>query len=455
MAPYVRYDESASQYVLVQPGHAPELLDSSSIAAAIMSEEPAEDDNNHLYDILLLSKETGQEDLEIGTSKEKHALRIIKAADVPDFLLDAYLVPRPQHLFVASTMGHVSNLHLIVSIKSGTGEAQAFCDNVVRPALHWIGLSPDTHITTSENFITELTTSLFIPRANQGIAQTLLLLAGDGAVVDILNAMSSSQLSILFVKPTIGLIPMGTGNALANSTGLNRDMTRGLRTLFHGHPQSLPTLKATFSAGSKLLSDEGRESEEVSLFRGAVVCSWALHASLVADSDTTEYRKHGAQRFAMAAQELLSPSDGSLPHVFQGEITVYTADSEMMLTPRVLPQHDHMYILVTLVSHLQETFSISPESKPLDGRLRLLRFGPMGSNEVLRLMGLAYQGGQHVHEREVEYEDIERLDIKFEEEDSCWRRVCVDGRIVQVDQGGFVEITKGPTTFLDIISDCD
>lgn len=62
-----------------------------------------------------------------------------------------------------------------------------------------------------------------------------------------------------FVKPTIGLIPMGTGNALANSAGINSDGTNGLRHLLRGSPHGIPSFKATFSPGSELLVDEGRE----------------------------------------------------------------------------------------------------------------------------------------------------------------------------------------------------
>lgn len=118
---------------------------------------------------------------------------------------------------------------------------------------------------------------------------------------------------------------------------------------------------------------------------GAVVCSWGLHASLVADSDTTEYRKHGSKRFAMAANEILSPSDGSSSHVYKGVVTPI-GDNDKTMKP--LAEHEHMYILATMVSNLEQKLNISPLSRPLDGQMRLLHFGPMSAERVMDIMGM-------------------------------------------------------------------
>jgi hypothetical protein len=115
-----------------------------------------------------------------------------------------------------------------------------------------------------------------------------------------------------------------------------------------------------------------------------------------------------------------------------------------------------MYVLATLVSNLEKTFTISPSSKPLDGQLRLVHFGPMPSGkEVMGVMGQAYQGGKHVADPAVGYEDIEGLRIDFEgkEEDGRWRRICVDGKIVRVDKDGWIELRKEPRHVLDVICD--
>ena len=379
-------------------------------------------------------------------------------------LLEQYCVSSlPKHLAVPPDHNGRCSLHVIVSVKSGTCQADAFFINVLQKVFKALGFSEqhyEVHKTTSERFIKDFTHNLLCPRANQGINQTVLLLSGDGGVVDIINAMLQVPQSHNFVKPTIGLIAMGTGNALANSTGLNSDSTKGLRSFLQGTPHSLPTFTAKFSPGSVLLTNEGRQTEplpteggQFGVLHGAVVCSWALHASLVADSDTTEYRKYGAQRFQMAAKELLHPSDGSKPHTYKGRVTLFRMSEGGREYPEYLDRTEHMYILATLVSNLEQKLRISPRSKPLDGQLRLLHFGVLPSDDIMRILGMAFAGGDHIREPVVGYQTLEAMRIDLEEADSRWRRICVDGTIVQVGEGGWVEARKESHDVLDLVVD--
>lgn len=388
----------------------------------------------------------------------------LQLLSVPQPILDNLGISLyPPHLFIPRGSDDVPNLHVVISLGSGRGEAKHFFDNVVRSTFKAVGLEEQAyqaHVTESEQSITNLARNVFLPQANNGIAQTILLLSGDGGIVDIVNVLLSSLQSPQYVKPAIGLVAMGTGNALANSISLNRGATRGLGNFLRGTQRSLPTFTANFSPGSEFLVDEGRSSEPLPLsdagsavVYGAVVCSWALHASLVADSDTTEYRKHGSNRFQMAANELLAPSDGSEPHVYKGKITLITKDRDGRETHHVLERREHMYLLATLVSNLEENLTISPDSKPLDGQLRLVHFGAVSSAEVTRIFGLAFQGGGHVKDESVGYENIDGLRIDFAEKDSRWRRVCVDGKIVRVSEGGWVEVRKSTRDVVDIIAD--
>jgi diacylglycerol kinase family enzyme len=114
-------------------------------------------------------------------------------------------------------------------------------------------------------------------------------------------------------------------------------------------------------------------------------------------------------------------------------------------------RQEHGYILLTLVSNLEKTFTISPASEPLDGKLRVVHFGPEAGEEVLRIMGLAYQGGKHVGDEKVEYEEVRGMRIEFLERDEegdgmegRWRRVCIDGLIVRAEEGGWMEVSEVP-----------
>jgi len=74
----------------------------------------------------------------------------------------------------------------------------------------------------------------------------------------------------------------------------------------------------------------------------------------------------------------------------------------------------------------------------------------MSGDEVMRVMTLAYQDGKHVEEDVVGYEDVEAVRIEFKEEEKRWRRVCVDGKIVVVEAGGWVEVRKEDRRVVDL-----
>ncbi|MCJ1243145.1 hypothetical protein MMC30_000342 [Trapelia coarctata] len=421
-------------------------------------QEPQEHD---YHTLLYLEKQelSGPE-----TPEPKVVAKIEHIQDPPPSLLERFRVAGvPQHLSVPAGPNDHCNIHVIVSIKSGTCQADSFFGNVVHQTFEALGLSGqqyEVHRTTSERFIGDFTRDILLPRANQGIQQTVLLLSGDGGAVDIINALLRPPMGIGFVKPTIGIVAMGTGNALANSSGLLQDSTKGLRSFLRGKPHNLPTFTAKFSPGSELLTNEGCRSEHLpqeggyfGVLHGAVVCSWGLHASLVADSDTTEYRKYGSERFQMAAKELLYPSDGSKPHAYKGRVTLFRMNAGGREYPEYLDRSEHTYILATLVSNLEEKFMISPRSKSLDGQLRLVHFGALSSEEILRILGMATSGGGHIREAVVGYQTIEGMRINIQEPDSRWRRICVDGKIVQVGEGGWVEVRKESHNVLDLVID--
>lgn len=232
-----------------------------------------------------------------------------------------------------------------------------------------------------------------------------------------------------YTKPVIALFPLGTGNALFHSlhklSSVPSIYVQGLRTLLNGTPKSLPIFKASFSPGSKLLTNEGRDAIKLkdNCLYGAVVASYGLHSTLVADSDTTEYRKHGDKRFGMVAKDLLED-----PHAYQADVTG-------------VAREEHGYLLWTMVSNLEKTFTISPKSLPLDGKMWFVHFGVLNGKEAMDVMGSAYDGGKHVLRNEVGYEEVRDVKVLIKEKDLKWRRVCIDGAIVAVEEGGRFELS--------------
>ncbi|KAF2111652.1 ATP-NAD kinase-like domain-containing protein [Lophiotrema nucula] len=350
--------------------------------------------------------------------------------------------------------------HIVISTGSGTGKAQDFYNQGLKPVLEILfPASHDAfhiHTTESATSVLDLTNKLFLPKADSGTQLRIVILSGDGGIIDLVNGLLSKPASAQYAPPQVVLLPLGTANALYHSINAGRDNTWGLSSLAGDSiSQPLPIFTATFSPGARLLVDEARKEEELSkdpetgapILHGAVVASWGFHASLVADSDTAEYRKHGIERFKMAANDLLYPADGASPHHYKAKVSVLSGTT---WTP--LKEEEHMYVLASMVSNLEKPFTISPASKPLDGSLHLVRFGPTDGANAMRLMGLAYQGGKHVEDPDVLYQAIDGLRIEFEgrEEDFKWRRICIDGKIVRLEKKGWVEIRKEERRVLDI-----
>ncbi|KAJ5118515.1 ATP-NAD kinase PpnK-type [Penicillium atrosanguineum] len=337
--------------------------------------------------------------------------------------------------------------------------AKTVYQHAVQPFLTYLAISHQVHETQSAQTILELSQSQFLERACAGIPQTIILLSGDGGLIDIVDVFYRTHRK-MHVSPHIALVPCGTGNAMASSIGLRAGPASSLTGLLWGKSVPMPVFAAKLSPGSQLVVDEGRNRSPIDAdsdaphrtMYGAVVASWGLHAALVADSDTVDYRKFGSERFKMAAKELLYPSDGTNSHRFQGKLTLTTKDSQTDdLYEKPMEDNEHMYVLATLVSRLEKEFMISPESEPLGGQMRLLRFGPLPAEEAMRLMTLAYQEGQHVREETVTYVEVERVRIDFFEDQERWRRICIDGKIVAVEKGGWMELHKEPRQLLNVI----
>lgn len=356
----------------------------------------------------------------------------------PPRLLNISKKPRDISLPATETL----ETHIILSTGSGHQKAQPFYTDVLSPVLSATGIpTTNLHTTQSESSILDLTRDVFFPAANAGKHLRIILASGDGGIVDLVNGLLAQPHSSSYVSPNIVLLPLGTANALYHSSHPSPTNTWGLSALTSCTSKPLHTFTATFSPGSRLLVNEARSTAEIpgNVLHGAVVVSWGMHASLVADSDSSEYRKFGIDRFKMAAKEALYPADGNLPHAYFGSVST-TSTSNQTWTP--LPEEEHLYTLTTLVSNLERTFCISPSSTPLGGNMYLVHFGPTTGDEAMRIMGLAYQGGKHVEDEKVRYEKVEGLRVEMREEDERWRRVCVDGKIVRVEEGGWVEVRK-------------
>jgi len=183
-----------------------------------------------------------------------------------------------------------ADIFVIVSSLSGAGLAAIAYDNILAPLLNILSIDATVHKTSSGTSHREfIETALF----SANTENVIVVFGGDTMVYDILNALAKNHsLSAGLRSFTLSLVPCGTGNALATSLGITSipiGISRffGISTVSRVEQKTLPVVKVT-------IQEEGAEK----VIWSAVVCSWGLHASLVADSDTPEMRRlYGPKRF--------------------------------------------------------------------------------------------------------------------------------------------------------------
>lgn len=392
---------------------------------------------------LILALRQGQQD-----GEEPFQLSFFLASSLPQRFLDQYLVTD----LPDSLRGEASStLDVLISVRSGTGLAEKFYSLVLQPLLAVLGLKSNaSHGPGNRSYTVTLTkdvnTVKEFAKSKLGIkgsadasgsgSKMVILLSGDGGIVDLLNGTTPST-----SLPTVALIPLGTGNALFHSLhkphyatfpASPSHLVLALRALFQGRTAPLPTFRASFSTGSHLVDNDAPHAlgDPVDELEGAIVASYGFHSQLVWESDTPAYRKHGAKRFGMVAEELLKE-----PHAYRA--LVETPEGRIGTD-----EEPFNYILATMVSNLEKTFTISPASEPLDGLLRLVHFGGATGQRTMEIMGAAYGGGQHVAMEGVGYQTVEEVNVVTTEEDARWRKVCIDGTIVELPQGGSMVVRK-------------
>ncbi|KAK8042771.1 TRM-domain-containing protein [Apiospora phragmitis] len=465
-----------------------------------------------LYDILSLKEETSSDD------SVSFRLSHQSATDVPKSLLDKFLVEEaPEHLRAADNR----KVHLVVSTSSGMGLALDFYNSVLQPLLGGFGLSAAVPgddgdgKSSSLNLVTTRDAQSireFAASLPLGVEHTVVLMSGDGGIMESLNGKATVDdddedgpaMVRLRPLPLIAMLPLGTGNALFNSlhkgvyaaceaeSAAPSPLALGLRTLLRGRRAPLPSFRVDFSPGSWQISYRGavatvpgaaveEQLSPVTHLYGAIVASYGFHAQLVWESDTPAYRKHGAKRFGMVAAELLKES-----HAYHARVErklLLPPSSEAGQQPQPIGRQDrHAYVLATLVSNLERTFTISPASRPLDGALRLVHFGPVGGERTMEIMTQAYNDGQHVgmnwkrattaaadenggedkgkeeeeeeeEEEGVAYEQVGEVRVVTHEADARWRKVCVDGTIVELPLEGSMTVRTESAPHLEILVD--
>lgn len=182
-----------------------------------------------------------------------------------------------------------ANINVFVSPQSGAGLAETAFNNLLEPLLKILKITFSVHKTSSKTSHRDFLSRIPFSLEHENI---LIILGGDTMIYDLLNALSYNRNLTSSHRITLCPIPCGTGNALAMSLGttsipIGISRAFGISETSVVEPKPLPVMKITI-----------RERDGEQVIWGAVVCSWGLHASLVADSDDPDMRRqYGAKRF--------------------------------------------------------------------------------------------------------------------------------------------------------------
>ncbi|KAI1807628.1 ATP-NAD kinase-like domain-containing protein [Daldinia bambusicola] len=471
-----------------QPEHSNPLGSIKAEEIIFITRQPGAVRERSLFYVFSLQEETGED------KDPTFQLSKVVVASVPQPFLDEFLIEDLPDYLQSSPSRRV---HVVVSTGSGTGLAQRFYSTVLQRLLEtWkknrrsdpstdsaeISKPLSSHhlvLTKSADSVREFAREISrVGEEDDGVQHTVVLLSGDGGVIEMLNGRVPIEGHEPEERlPLIAILPLGTGNALFHSlhktAGLGTkfptpsSLVQGLRTLLKGRAAALPSFKAEFSPGSRIITYTSPESktsgdaaeieshaDAVSHLYGAIVASYGFHSQLVWESDTPEYRKHGAKRFGMVAEQLLKES-----HAYNAAVEISGKDGSQL---QKLDRDRHAYILATMVSNLEKTFTISPASKPLDGKLRLVHFGAVSGEKTMEIMTQAYNEGKHIgmkwaggdgKEDGVGYEETSVVKITTLEEDARWRKACIDGTIVELPQGGSMVVKTEDRPRLRVLVD--
>lgn len=304
-------------------------------------------------------------------------------------------------------------LYVVDSVNSGTGRLAGFSvyKTILRTLFDDLDVSHTYIDTKSRHDIGNFAAKL------EGDA-TVILISGDTSVTEFVNGLNSEA------RVQILVVPSGTGNSLALSVGIESEVEAVRKIFTFESLVPLHTYEAIFPNGSKLLVQD-EEAEEVSSLKFLVVFSWAFHAALVADSDTPELRKHGLERFKLAAAANLA-NEQKYTGQFESGSSTYSGP--------------FAYFLLTPSRRFEPTFLISPKGNLHELSLYLVSF--QDSPDIMEIMGQVYSGGKHVENPKVTYEKISH-GVLTVDGDRRHRRVCVDGSIILLGGSGPVNVSIG------------
>ncbi|PWN33340.1 uncharacterized protein FA14DRAFT_190502 [Meira miltonrushii] len=385
-------------------------------------------------------------------------------------------------------------LHILINPASGAKKTEEIYKEEVLPFIKQN--SPEAQIqeykTEREGHATEIIRDL-LNSNNNNKSLDLILLGGDGTTHEVVNGLIHQEGEIRAHPARLAIVPTGTANALYASLYAKRygesfqdDKLRSVRSLLQGNKSE------TYPLALSLVQTKSKEQDKN--FVAHLITSHALHASILADSESLRDQYPGIERFKVAFGKNMSvwvPASIELKPLANGKLQRYDPQIGKFIdidSKEGQIEDLILYFAAVTTDRLEPAFVPAPFSGPVSDNAQLSRpsdavdiviYRPLqsprlaksqdagqdfwlgsqsqdkreevGKTNLVKISGLMYQEGKHV---ELTYKEDDNDQDGIEEKgagpavieyyrcggytwtpkDANARRTCIDGTVIEADQ---------------------
>lgn len=344
-----------------------------------------------------------------------------------------------QKTFTPSRMSSQQVFHVIINPMSGAKKTKEIYTGEVSPLLKQSSADIKEYYTEKEGHATEIIYDIIKDSKNdQSI--NLILLGGDGTTHEVVNGLIRQEGGVKAQPARIAIVPTGTANALyaslyAKQYGeeFEQDKLRSVRSLLGGHTSE------TFPLALSLVQTKSKDQKKDLIAH--LITSHALHASILADSESLRDQYPGIERFKVAFGKNMSVwvhASIELKPMRNGQIQRFDPESGKFIDIQNRQEERFqdfiLYFAAVTTDRLEPAFVPAPFSGPVSDETELSRpsdavdivlYRPLrspklsassnvgqdfwlgsqsqekreevGKTNLIRISGLMYQEGKHVH----------------------------------------------------------
>jgi hypothetical protein len=353
-----------------------------------------------------------------------YRLRKQYAAGLPSQFLQQYpMYSLPKHLICLWSRKHSSRFHVIVS-QAGSPRANEFLKAIVKPTLDAIELPRDSyslHEITFERPLGQLVSHTIRPLAKAGIAQTILLVAGDQTLNELVNDLASEENEHpIYVAPVIGVLALGQNNRFAYSLEQQKSSTSlGLNAFLKGKPEPLPLVRVSLSDGWSWQVDGRQRKGEA--------------AKTIYASSSVSFGPAPCASQRNTNKSETQPAAAVIPHAYRNKLIIRTSARG----DEVIEGDQHCYASAEI--HTNSTSSTATLSFAYSALRPGAYFQEFSTSERQR--------GEHLDADTCRHGEIESLRLEFRgtKDSDPDRSISIDGRIIQCGmEEGWLEIEPVP-----------